>query len=152
MPDRRPHAVRIDLLLGSLVAFDLVLSLWGFLLPELWFRVWHGADYVDPQALLPRCAANWTAFLILQASALVAWRRAPWWLAVVAGVRLSDVFTDLTVSVMAESVPVHTRILFPLMGVGNLLLGLALLRLYHGQTVANAAAVVDAGARQEGPA
>ena len=124
----------MDALLIFLVLLDLTLVPWAFLLPDLWFEVWHGAPYVDPQALLPRCGANWLAFFILQVIALVRWRREPWWLAVVAGVRLSDVFTDFTCSLLAQDVTVATRVLFPLMGAGNLLFGVLLLRAFLART------------------
>jgi hypothetical protein len=66
-------------MLGGLLALDVGLAVWGFLFPEAWFRFFHGADYLDPQGLLPRCAANWLAFAIVQACVLLRWRRSPGW-------------------------------------------------------------------------
>lgn len=125
-----PTKIPVTSMLAFLAVLDLVLSVWAWTMPELWFRVWHGAGYVDPQALLPRCAANWTAFFLVQLMALLRWRREAWWLAVVAGVRLSDVFTDTTCSLLAGDVTLAARVLFPLTGAGNLVFALLLLRAY----------------------
>lgn len=134
MHESSPVKVPIRGMLAFLVLLDLVLCVWAWTAPELWFRVWHGADYVDPQALLPRCAANWTGFFLVQLVALVRWRRERWWLAVVAGVRLSDVFTDTTCSLLASDVTLAARILFPVTGVGNLVFAVLFLREYLRRT------------------
>lgn len=86
----------IDVVLAALVLFDSSLAAWGFFLPDFWFRAFHGVPYDDPQGFLRRCAANWAAFAALQLAALLLWRKRPHWLAVAAGARLSDVFTDWT--------------------------------------------------------
>ncbi|MBI3288954.1 MAG: hypothetical protein HYZ74_05500 [Elusimicrobia bacterium] len=91
-PDER----RIQRTLAGLVALDVVLTLWALLAPQLWFRIFHGAPYADPEGFLRRCGANWAAFALFQAVALARWRKNPTWLAVVAGIRLSDIFTDWT--------------------------------------------------------
>ena len=88
--------LRINLILMALVITDIVLAAWGFFLPELWFKVFHGVPYNDPQGFLPRCAANWTAFLLLQIIALIRWPKEPFWLVMVCGARFSDVLTDFT--------------------------------------------------------
>jgi hypothetical protein len=84
-------------LVGAL-ALDVGLAAMTFLAPGLWFDTFHGAMEVDPYALafLRRCGANWAAFALVQAIALAVADRDPRWLAVVAGVRFSDLFTDLT--------------------------------------------------------
>ena len=72
--------------LVGLVLLDLVLTVAAGFFPALWFRVFHGAPYIDPQGLLRRCiAGNWLAFLVLQALALRRWRREPWWLVLLRG-------------------------------------------------------------------
>lgn len=124
---------RVNLILGSLIGLDLVLTVWGFLLPRLWYSFFHGADYIDPQALLYRCAANWLAFLVLQVIALWRWRRDPMWLAVVAGCRLGDALTDVTCLALANHTTVFARLAFPAAGVGNLIIGVALLRAYRSR-------------------
>ena len=80
--------------LGALLATDLVLTTIGYGFPGLWFAFVHGTPYDDPEGLLRRCAGNWFMFAILQAIALWRWKREPGWLAVISGVRFSDVLTD----------------------------------------------------------
>lgn len=128
------RAAVIDSTLGSLAALDLVLSVWGFAFPEAWYAFFHGAAYVDPQGLLPRCAANWLAFFLIQAVALGRWRRTPGLLLVVAGCRLGDMLTDITCLVFASNVTVFGAIAFPIAGLGNVALGTALIRLHHAHT------------------
>ena len=113
--------------LAGLVALDTVLAAWGFFAPALWFRFFHGADAVDPQGLLRRCAANWLAFAILQVVALVRWRRERGWLAAVAGMRLGDALTDVTCLVFCATATPAAYVLFPVAGAGNLLVGMWLL-------------------------
>jgi hypothetical protein len=122
---------RVDAILASLVGLDLVLTLWGFFAPRLWYAFFHGADYVDPEGLLRRCAANWLAFFILQVIALARWRRSPMWLAVVAGCRLGDALTDVTCLAFAAHSTIFARIAFPAAGIGNLVAGVVLLRAYR---------------------
>ena len=67
--DRAPRDVtgrRIQALLVSLTAFDLILVLWVFALPDLWWAVFHGVERVDPQHLLQRMGANWAAFFLFE--------------------------------------------------------------------------------------
>jgi hypothetical protein len=52
----------------------------------------------------------------------------------VAGVRLSDVLTDTTCSLLASDVTLAARILFPLTGVGNLVFAILFLREYLRRT------------------
>jgi hypothetical protein len=85
-----------DALLAALAAVDVTLAAWALASPRLWFAAFHGASYVDPEGLLPRMAANWAAFALFQLVALARWRKNPTWLAVAAGLRLSDIFTDWT--------------------------------------------------------
>ena len=125
----RLHKLITSLLL-ILVLMDLALSVWGFFFPEAWYAIFHDANYIDPQGLLRRCAANWLAFFILQAIALFAWKRSPWWIVVVAGCRLGDCMTDITCLVFSESISTMGKIGFPLAGLGNLFLGITLILLY----------------------
>ncbi|MFC2091551.1 hypothetical protein ACFLTD_02130, partial [Elusimicrobiota bacterium] len=85
---------RIYGLLFALIVFDVVISVTGFFFPYLWFEIFHGVLYDDPQGFLRRCAANWLAFALVQLIAYINWEKKPYWLAVVAGVRFSDIFTD----------------------------------------------------------
>src|SRR5439155_464884 len=72
---------RVRNVLAFLVLFDVVLTTWAGAFPQLWFRVFHGVRYDDPEGFLRRCAANWAAFALFQAIALARWKREPVWLA-----------------------------------------------------------------------
>ncbi len=126
MSERRIHA-----LLGGLVAFDVVLTIWAFGFPNLWFQVFHGTAYDDPQGFLRRCGANWAAFAVCQALAFFRWRKDAVWLAIVAGVRLSDIFTDVTYVLAARDTTWFAKATLAPMSLGNLLLGLYLLKAYR---------------------
>lgn len=128
---------RIGGLLGFLFLFDVVLTLWAGFFPQLWMDAFHGVPYDDPQQLLRRCAANWAAFALFQGIAFRRWRREPEWLAVVAGVRLSDIFTDLTVSALARDTTLFAKLSLAPMSVINLLMGLWLLRAYRSRRSAS---------------
>lgn len=119
-----------NLVLISLSGLDLILSLWGFFFPAFWFSFFHDSTFIDPQSLLARCAANWTAFFLLQVTALLRWKKWPWLLLLVAGARLSDIFTDITCLLLASKVTIYAVILFPVAGAGNLLCGVFLIKSY----------------------
>ena len=121
----------VPAILVSLVALDFVLTVWGFFFPSFWFSFFHGAAYVDPQGFLRRCAANWLGFLVLQVIALRRWRKDAMWLAVVAGCRLGDALTDVTCLAFASSTTPFAWIAFPIAGVGNVVVGVVLLRAYQ---------------------
>ena len=118
-------------MLGFLVAFDATLVTWASAFPQLWFTVFHGTQYDDPQGFLRRSAANWAAFLLLQIIAFVRWRRDSVWLAVVAGVRLSDIFTDVTYVLVARDTTWFAKLTLAPMSLTNLLIGLFLLDAYR---------------------
>ena len=121
-----------NIILVSLVALDLTLASWGFFAPDLWYLVFHGASYVDPQALLPRCAAHWTAFFLIQLLALVRWQKGElWWLLLVAGSRFADCLTDITCAVFCDSLTLFGLIAFPVAGITNVVVGAVLVRLHH---------------------
>jgi hypothetical protein len=117
--------------LAGLLALDVVLTVAAFALPDLWFRVFHGIAYDDREGFLRRCGANWAAFAVLQAIALVRWRREPWWLLVVAGARLGDVFTDWTYLFFAQDVTWFARASLLTTSPGNLVAGVFLIRSWH---------------------
>lgn len=93
-----------NLLLLFLVLLDLALSTLCLFFPEIWFRVFHNAPYVDPQGLLRRTGAVWAAFTLFQFVALVRWRSQPYWLPLVAGIRLTEVFSDWVYLFMCSSI------------------------------------------------
>jgi hypothetical protein len=79
------------------LAEDTVLFLMAWLAPDIWFGVFHAATPAGLEtALLRRSAGQWAAFALAQAITLWRWRKEPVWLAVAAGVRFSDLFTDIS--------------------------------------------------------
>ena len=122
--------VAIPALLYGLFLFDLSLAVWAFFLPDLWFAAFHGVPRVDPQAFLPRCGAAWAAFSLFQLVAALRWKRHPHWLAVVAGIRLSDALTDWTYLALCHDVTWFGRASLFATSPLNALLGWYLLRVY----------------------
>lgn len=96
--------LRIHLLLLGLVILDIGLSVVALLFPSLWFQIFHHAPYEDPQGLLRRTGAVWVAFTLLQFIALVRWTRHPHWLVLIAGVRLTELFSDWTYLLFCTSI------------------------------------------------
>ena len=67
------------------------------LAPDLWFRLLHNVAPAGLDiAFLRRSAGQWAAFALAQGITLSRWRKTPVWLAIVAGVRFSDLFTDIS--------------------------------------------------------
>ncbi|MEZ0368422.1 MAG: hypothetical protein ACAI44_04960 [Candidatus Sericytochromatia bacterium] len=130
MPDTRRTNLTTGIL-AALALLDLSLTIWAFGFPDLWFSFFHASPRVDPQALLYRCGANWLAFTIIQALALFKWRRQPWWLLLVAGCRLGDSLTDITCLLLSQKATLYAWLAFPAAGIGNLLLGTLLIRLFQ---------------------
>jgi hypothetical protein len=122
---------RITQLLTFLIVVDLVLSLVGFIYPEQWFDLIHGTPAIDPQRFMQRTAAAWAAFLVLQLIAIIRFRRDPTWLAVIAGVRLSDMFTDWTHAVLAPDMTCFGYLCLLSASPINLFAGIFLLRAHR---------------------
>ncbi|GIV60543.1 hypothetical protein GQ464_007745 [Rhodocaloribacter litoris] len=120
----------LNVLLYGFVVLDLVYAVTCFFFPEVWFQTLHGADYVDPQGLLRRTGALWAAFALFQLVAALRWSSAPYWLAVVAGMRLSELFADWTYLYFAGSVTGLGRLGLLLSTPFNLLVCLYLLGSY----------------------
>ncbi len=125
---------RISLLLGSLIALDTTISVIAFFFPKLWFTLFHGVDYVDPEGLLRRMGGNWAAFAILQIVAWRKWRAQPVWLAIVAGARLGDGLTDWTCLAFAKDVTPLGWILLGAASPMNWLAGWLLIKWYRQLT------------------
>ncbi len=83
--------------------WDAALATAAIAFPGFWFRTFHGAPYMDPQGLLARTGAVWAAFALFHLIAFWKWRDAPWLLAVVGGMRLSEIFADVTYLIRAGS-------------------------------------------------
>ena len=98
-----PVRLFVYVLLIYLVLLDTTLSVTALFFPETWFQVFHGAPYVDPQGLCRRMGAVWVAFTLLQTIALFRWEKEPWWLVLIAGVRLTELFSDWTYIYVSQS-------------------------------------------------
>jgi hypothetical protein len=101
----------------------LVLSATCLFFPDRWFQIFHHAPYVDPQGLLKRTGAVWVAFTLLQLIAFFRWEKAPWWLVLIAGVRLTELFSDWTYILAAQSMTTIGTIGLFIAPPGNLAFG-----------------------------
>jgi hypothetical protein len=89
--------IAIILFLSIALVEDSLLALMSWLAPQLWFLLFHGATTTGLAiAFLRRSGGQWIAFALAQAITLWRWKKNPVWLAVAAGVRFSDLFTDLS--------------------------------------------------------
>ena len=120
----------VNLLLIFLVILDLVLSSLCLFAPATWFRIMHNAPYVDPEGLLRRTGAVWAAFTLLQFIALLRWRRKPYWLVLIAGVRLTEIFSDWTYLYFAASITTPGRLGLLIAPPANVIFGWVLIRAY----------------------
>ena len=117
--------------LGGLVALDVVLATCALAFPHKWFAIMHGSVYEDPAGLLYRTGAVWVAFTLLQAIALVRWRREPYWLALIAGVRLTELFSDWATLAAAHHVTRFAWLALLTAPLSNLLFGWFLIATYR---------------------
>lgn len=107
MIERRLRIAILVYLWGALTE-DTVIFVLAWVAPDLWFRLFHDSVPAGLEvALLRRSAGQWAAFALAQAIALWCWRKRPEWLAVVAGIRFSDLFTDISYIL---AVPTLTRL------------------------------------------
>jgi len=96
MIDRRLKTL-IVIYLSLATVEDTVIFLLAWFAPDLWFRLFHaGVPAGLETALLRRSAGQWAAFALAQAITLWRWPKDPVWLAVSAGIRFSDLFTDVS--------------------------------------------------------
>ncbi len=108
MSDR--HRMLIAVFLAAFAVWDLVLGIGAAVLPGIWFDLFHGVEYVDPEALLRRTGAVWVAFALFHGVAFFRWKERPYWLVIVGGMRLSEVFADWTYLFMAQDMTINGRI------------------------------------------
>ena len=120
----------IYILMAFLVILDLVLSSTCLFFPDKWFHIFHNAPYIDPQSLLKRTGAVWVAFTLLQLIAFFRWEKAPWWLILIAGVRLTELFSDWTYMWLAQSMTTIGSIGLFIAPPGNLVFGICLIWAY----------------------
>ena len=118
----------IKVLLLVLVALDLIYSVIAFLFPEFWFKTIHGAPYIDPEGLLRRTGAVWVAFTLFQFIAYFKWQEHPYWLAIVAGLRFSELIADWTYLYFAQDITSSGRLGLLLSTPANLVICWFLLR------------------------
>ena len=138
-----PTERRVQALLGFLILFDAVLTTCAFVFPELWFQIFHGTPYADPQGYFRRAGASWAAFLLLQVVAVNRWKRDAVWLAIIAGVRLSDIFTDVSNVFLAHDTTWFAKLTLVPTSICNLLFGVFLLRAYRWRIQSVASARTD---------
>lgn len=115
-------------LLLAFAAWDLVLAAGALVFPDLWFRLFHGVPRVDPQALLARTGALWVAFALFHFIAWRKWQRAPYWLVLVGGMRLGEIFADPTYALLAADTTTMGRIGLIGAGAVNLIVALFFIR------------------------
>lgn len=97
-------------LLAFFGVWDLALATMAIAFPAFWFRMFHDTAYIDPQALLARTGGVWAAFALFHWIAFFRWRDEPYWLVVVGGMRLSEIFADLIYLFRAQHVTVSGTI------------------------------------------
>lgn len=122
----------IYVVLAFLVILDLVLCITATFYPDTWFMTFHGVPYdnLDVEGLIRRTGALWIAFTLLQFLALIRWRKEPWWLVLIAGVRLTELFSDWTYLYVAHSMTTIGRIGLFIAPPGNLAFGIFLIWAY----------------------
>lgn len=128
---------RVHGLLVALALFDVFLVAWIVGFPHLWVWAFHGVDVPDPQALFTRMGANWAAFALIQWVAVFRCRQHTEWIVVVVGVRLSDIFTDITYVLACEDATWFAWATLPLSSLTNLLFGLWLLSAWRRLSAGN---------------
>lgn len=131
MIDRRLKTLIHIYLWGALIE-DITIFVISWVAPNVWFRLFHHSVPAGLEvALLRRSGGQWLAFALGQAITLLLWRRRPEWLAVAAGIRLSDLFTDISYLIAAPSLTRLGQLLLPIFPVLNLVGVLVLLKGYH---------------------
>ena len=117
----------INIILLGFVGLDLVYAIICFFFPEIWYKLIHGADYVDPQGLLQRTASIWVAFAVFQFIAFLMWKKHHYWLAIVAGLRFSEFFADWTYLYFAQDISWSGRLGLLISTPANIIISLFLL-------------------------
>jgi hypothetical protein len=121
----------IYLLLFFLVLLDLFLAAVCLISPDWWFALMHGASYDDPAGLVRRMGAVWLAFLVFQLIALIKWKEYPALLVLVAGIRLTEIFSDWVYWFFAEQLSWFGHFGLLVAPPANLLFGIYLIKAYY---------------------
>ena len=116
------------LVLWILLALDVILAIVALGVPEIWFRIVHGTPVPAEVLYVRRTGAQWAGFALVQAIAIVRWRKDARWLAAVAGVRLCDVFTDLTALTLMHERTAFAWVALLATGPGNVAIARLLFR------------------------
>lgn len=124
------NRAQVNVFFVGLILLDLFLSSIAIGFPERWSESMHGLPYVDPAGLLRRTGALWVAFTLLQTIALFRWQKQPYWLALVAGVRFTELFSDWVTLLAAKQVTVLGTAGLLIAPPSNLLFGLILISTY----------------------
>ena len=94
---KQPLKALILIFLWGALLEDTIIFLMSWLAPDVWFQLFHDAAPTGLDvAFLRRSGGQWAAFALAQAIALWRWQRRPVWLPIVAGLRFSDLFTDVS--------------------------------------------------------
>lgn len=121
----------INALLFFLVLLDLVLSAICLLRPDLWFQIMHGVDAVDSLGMVRRLGAVWLAFFIFQLLALLFWQKNSYLLVLVAGIRLTEIFSDWFYWYFAENITWFGHFGLLIAPPSNIFFGIILLKIFY---------------------
>jgi hypothetical protein len=129
----RRLSILILIYLWAALLEDTLLFLMSWLAPDLWFLVFHSSVPAGLEvAFLRRSGGQWAAFALAQAITVWRWRKQPIWLPIAAGIRFSDLFTDISYILAAPSLTTRGWILLlppPLLN----LIGVIILLRGHNQ-------------------
>lgn len=141
MVDRRLRLV-LNAVLAAVMVEDALLFLMAWFWPGLWFQVFHHSVPGTLEiAFLRRSAGQWLAFALGQALTLTLWRKAPVWLVMAAGLRVSDLFTDVSYVISAPHLTTTGYLCLLPPPVLNAVFIALLLRGYKRATASGAASV-----------
>lgn len=125
------NRAQVNVFLVGLILLDIFLSAIALGFPERWSQAMHGLPYQDPAGLLRRTGAVWAAFALLQTIALFRWQNQPYWLALIAGVRFTELFSDWVTILAAKQMTTLGTVGLLISPPGNLLFGWILISTYQ---------------------
>jgi len=125
------HAKKTDAILISLIVLDVVIFTVAFFFPDLWTKIFHGEVYVESYGLLRRTASLWAAFALFQTIALFKWKKNYIWLALVAGLRFSEIFSDWVYLGFCQSATLFAWLALSISPPANIIFGLYFFKKSH---------------------